>query len=56
MDAARNHILLMHGGFTPGNLLIDVRRQIAALLDFGLLIMYGDPLFDLATGWVFIIE
>jgi Ser/Thr protein kinase RdoA (MazF antagonist) len=44
---------LVHGDFFPGNLLIDVRHQITALLDFGLLTMYGDPLFDLATGWVF---
>jgi fructosamine-3-kinase len=44
---------LIHGDFFPGNLLIDADIQISALLDFGLLMMYGDPLFDLATGWVF---
>lgn len=44
---------LVHGDFCPGNLLIDDTFQITALLDFGLLTMYGDPLFDLATGWVF---
>lgn len=44
---------LIHGDFFPGNLLISASQQITALLDFGLLTMYGDPLFDLATGWVF---
>jgi aminoglycoside phosphotransferase (APT) family kinase protein len=44
---------LIHGDFFPGNLLVDTGLQITALLDFGLLTMYGDPLFDIATGWVF---
>jgi len=44
---------LIHGDFFPGNLLVDGNHQIAALLDFGLLTMYGDYLFDIATGWVF---
>jgi Ser/Thr protein kinase RdoA (MazF antagonist) len=44
---------LIHGDFFPGNLLVDRERQITALLDFGLLTMVGDYLFDLATGWVF---
>ncbi len=44
---------LIHGDFFPGNLLIDETHQVTALLDFGLFTMYGDPLFDLATGWVF---
>ena len=44
---------LIHGDFFPGNLLVDQEGQIAALLDFGLLTMVGDPLFDIATGWVF---
>ena len=44
---------LVHGDFFPGNLLIDDHCQITALLDFGLMTMYGDPLFDIATGWVF---
>jgi hypothetical protein len=44
---------LIHGDFFPGNLLIDTEHNVSALLDFGLLTMYGDPLFDIATGWVF---
>jgi Ser/Thr protein kinase RdoA (MazF antagonist) len=44
---------LVHGDFFPGNILIDEMHHVTALLDFGLLTMYGDPLFDIATGWVF---
>ena len=44
---------LVHGDFFPGNILVDGNFRITALLDFGLLTMYGDPLFDIATGWVF---
>ena len=44
---------LIHGDFFPGDLLINDERQITALLDFGLLTMYGDYLFDIATSWVF---
>ncbi len=49
----RGDYQLIHGDFFPGNLLIDDDYHITALLDFGLLTMYGDYLFDIATGWVF---
>ena len=45
---------LIHGDFFPGNLLVNDDLQITALLDFGLLTMCGDTLFDIATGWVFL--
>ena len=44
---------LVHGDFFPGNLLVDAGRRVTALLDFGFMTHYGDPLFDVATGWVF---
>ena len=44
---------LVHGDFCLGNLLVDDAGQVTALLDFGLFTMYGDPHFDMATGWVF---
>ena len=44
---------VVHGDFFPGNILVDEKHHITALLDFGLLTMYGDSLFDIATGWVF---
>lgn len=44
---------VIHGDFFPGNLLVDEQYRVTALLDFGLMTLYGDPMFDLATGWVF---
>jgi streptomycin 6-kinase len=44
---------VVHGDFFPGNILINEIYHITALLDFGLMTMYGDSLFDIATGWVF---
>ena len=44
---------LVHGDFFPGNLLVNPRREVTALLDFGLFTLWGDPLFDVATAWVF---
>jgi aminoglycoside phosphotransferase (APT) family kinase protein len=44
---------LVHGDFFPGNLLVDQQNEVTALLDFGLFTLWGDPLFDVATAWVF---
>lgn len=44
---------LIHGDIFPGNVLVAPDGKPLALLDFGLFTMYGDPLFDAATAWVF---
>ncbi len=44
---------LIHGDLYPGNLLIDEDGRITGLIDFGIMTMYGDYLFDIATSWVF---
>jgi len=44
---------VVHGDFFPGNVLVDGNGKVMALIDFGLFTMYGDALFDIATGWVF---
>ena len=49
----QGQLQLIHGDYFPGNLLVDENGRITALLDFGILTMLGDPLFDIATGWVF---
>lgn len=43
---------LIHGDFYPGNLLINESGKVTGLIDFGLMTMYGDNLFDIAIGWV----
>jgi Ser/Thr protein kinase RdoA (MazF antagonist) len=49
----RGEYHLIHGDYFPGNLLVNEAHHVTALLDFGLMTMLGDYLFDLATGWVF---
>lgn len=44
---------LIHGDICPANLLVNELFEVTALLDFGVMTMVGDPLFDLATSWVF---
>jgi thiamine kinase-like enzyme len=44
---------LIHGDFYPGNLLINEDGRIIGLIDFGIMTMYGDYLFDIATAWAF---
>jgi len=41
----------LHGDLHPGNLLMDARGGLAAVLDFGDLTA-GDPATDLATAWL----
>lgn len=45
---------VIHGDFFPGNVLVDQHYQVRGIVDFGLMTMIGDPLFDIATGWAFI--
>ncbi|UTE78370.1 aminoglycoside phosphotransferase family protein [Rossellomorea sp. KS-H15a] len=43
---------IIHGDFYPGNILINEKHDVTGLIDFGMLTMYGDYLFDVAIGWV----
>ena len=46
-----NH--LIHGDFYPANTLMDSDFNIQAVLDFGTYTLVGDPVYDLALGWIF---
>lgn len=43
---------LVHGDFYPGNVLVDADMRICAVLDFSAQTLWGDPLYDVATSWV----
>lgn len=42
---------LIHGDFYPSNLIVDENGDINGVIDFGLMTLYGDPVFDLALSW-----
>jgi len=44
---------LIHGDFFPANTMIDNKYNTTAILDFGILTTVGDPIFDIALGWIF---
>lgn len=43
---------LVHGDFYPGNVLVDDQLHISAVFDFSNQTMWGDPVYDIATSWV----
>lgn len=43
---------LVHGDYYPSNLLVNSDGQITGVIDFGLMTLYGDPLFDVALSWI----
>jgi aminoglycoside phosphotransferase (APT) family kinase protein len=43
---------LVHGDFYPGNVLVDENMHVCGVLDFSEQTMWGDPLYDVATSWV----
>jgi aminoglycoside phosphotransferase (APT) family kinase protein len=43
---------LIHGDFYPGNLLVNEDGKINGVIDFGMMTMCGDYLFDVALSWV----
>lgn len=45
---------LIHGDFCPENLLVNGENVVVGIIDFGMMTMRGDFLFDVATGWLFL--
>jgi len=43
---------LIHGDFYPSNLLVSDDSKINGVIDFGLMTMSGDYLFDVALSWI----
>lgn len=43
---------LIHGDFYPSNLLVSDDGKIIGVIDFGLMTMSGDYLFDIALSWI----
>jgi fructosamine-3-kinase len=50
-NAYRGDYSLIHGDFYPANLLVNENGVINAVIDFGMMTMYGDYLFDVALSW-----
>lgn len=44
---------LIHGDYYPANTMMDKSFNISAVLDFGTFTMLGDPIYDVALGWIF---
>jgi hypothetical protein len=45
---------LVHGDYFPGNVLLDERRQVSAVIDFSVFTLVGDPLLDAACAATFL--
>lgn len=44
---------LIHGDYFPANTMMNEKFDITAVLDFGTFTILGDPLYDIALGWIF---
>jgi aminoglycoside phosphotransferase (APT) family kinase protein len=44
---------LVHGDFFPGNVLLDARLAVGAVIDFSDFTLVGDPLYDIAGACIF---
>src|SRR5207237_222382 len=45
---------LVHGDYFPGNVLIDDRMAVSAVVDFSTFTLVGDPLLDAVCAFVFL--